>query len=218
MPSTSRAARPTSLSSAKQERLKARKFFTIGHDYRGGGKGPGIKLINGKALITTGMTMFCPPRGRRGFALPLAETPHFIEEKGYRPTRDLEANGFYWFISQRTKEVFESVDPEGFAFVPCDFTLPDGSKGDPRYLCDVIRELDAIDEEKSQVRIKYDQGAKIYSVAGGASLAFDEAKIGSARIFEQPQLGTSFICDDVLRDACKSAKLTGILFRDAADL
>jgi hypothetical protein len=106
------------LSSAKQERLKARKFFTIGHDYRGGGKGPGIKLINGKALITTGMTMFCPPRGRRGFALPLAETPHFIEEKGYRPTRDLEANGFYWFISQRTKEVFESVDPEGFAFVP----------------------------------------------------------------------------------------------------
>ncbi|MCO4316820.1 DUF1629 domain-containing protein [Phyllobacterium sp. 21LDTY02-6] len=217
MPPPSRTARPTSLSCARQERLKARKFFTIGHDYRGGGKGPGIKLINGKALITTGMTMFCPPRGRRGFALPLAETPHFIEEKGYRPTRDLEANGFYWFISQRTKEVFESVDPEGFAFVPCDFTLPDGSKGDQRYLCDVIRELDAIDEEKSKVKVEYEGEWKAYNPMGGASIVFDEERTGDAHVFKQIHLG-GLICDDVLRDACKSAKLTGILFRDAADL
>ncbi|MCX8281897.1 DUF1629 domain-containing protein [Phyllobacterium sp. 0TCS1.6C] len=217
MPPPSHTARPTSLSSAKQERLKARKFFTIGHDYRGGGKGPGIKLINGKALITTGMTMFCPPRGRRGFALPLAETPHFIEEKGYRPTRDLEANGFYWFISQRTKEVFESVDPEGFAFVPCDFTLPDGSKGDPRYLCDVIRELDAIDEEKSKVKVEYEGEWKAYNPMGGASIVFDEERTGDAHVFKQIHLG-GLICDDVLRDACRSAELTGILFRDAADL
>ncbi|MCX8281898.1 DUF1629 domain-containing protein [Phyllobacterium sp. 0TCS1.6C] len=218
MPSTFRTARPTSLSSAKQERLKARKFFTIGHDYRGGGKGPGIKLINGKALITTGMTMFCPPRGRRGFALPLAETPHFIEEKGYRPTRDLEANGFYWFISQRTKEVFESVDPEGFAFVPCDFTLPDGSKGDPRYLCDVIRELDAIDEEKSKVKVNIEpSGRKIYHVMGGGCFSIRDAEVGYSHVFSDVHY-SGLICDDVLRDACKSAKLTGILFRDTADL
>ncbi|MCO4319876.1 DUF1629 domain-containing protein, partial [Phyllobacterium sp. 21LDTY02-6] len=180
--------------------------------------GHGIDIVNESALRTPGMMGFYPPRGQRGFVDPLPETPHARQGRGFRAVRDLESLGRYWMASQRTKEVFESVDPEGFAFVPCDFTLPDGSKGDPRYLCDVIRELDAIDEEKSQVRIKYDQGAKIYSVAGGASLAFDEAKIGSVRIFEQPQLGTSFICDDILRDACKSAKLTGILFRDAADL
>ncbi|MCO4319881.1 DUF1629 domain-containing protein, partial [Phyllobacterium sp. 21LDTY02-6] len=138
--------------------------------------------------------------------------------KGYRPTRDLEANGFYWFISQRTKEVFESVDPEGFAFVPCDFTLPDGSKGAPRYLCDVIRELDAIDEEKSKVKVNIEpSGRKIYHVMGGGYFSIRDAEVGHSHVFSDVHYG-GLICDDVLRDACRSAKLTGILFRDAADL
>ncbi|MCX8281899.1 DUF1629 domain-containing protein [Phyllobacterium sp. 0TCS1.6C] len=201
----------------KAVQVKRRKFFVISPDYRGGGKGHGIDIVNESALRTPGMMGFYPPRGRRGFVDPLPETPHARQGKGFRAVRDLESLGRYWMASQRTKEVFESVDPGGVAFVPCDFTLPDGSKGDQRYLCDVIRELDAIDEEKSKVKVEYEGEWKAYNPMGGASIVFDEERTDDAHVFKQIHLG-GLICDDVLRDACRSAKLTGILFRDAADL
>ncbi|WP_442963049.1 imm11 family protein [Pseudomonas sp. Leaf127] len=83
---------------------------------------------------------------------------------------DLEAA---MIVSNALKQVFESVDPEAFAFTACAFTQADGSAGPPYYLCNVVRVLDALDEEASRVRIKYErdhdagEDLRFYSVSGG---------------------------------------------------
>ncbi|UUF00374.1 DUF1629 domain-containing protein [Xanthomonas hortorum pv. pelargonii] len=120
--------------------------------------------------------------------------------------------------------MFESIDPKGFAFAACDFTLADGSPGPQHYLCEVVRSLDALDEDASRVKIKYErdhqteEDLKFYSVSGGASLVFKEEVVGDAHIFRQFRLGTDAICDRVLADALNAANLDGVEIRDAADL
>ncbi len=138
--------------------------------------------------------------------------------------RDFEKLAGIWIVSEALKRVFESVDPEGFAFAGCDLTLADGSLGPQYYLCNVTRWLDALDESASRVQIEvehdYQTGEDLnfYSVSGGASLVFRREVVGNAHIFRQPRLGTEAICDRVLFDALNAAQLDGLLLRDAADL
>lgn len=201
-----------------------RKFFLIGPDTRGGGKGHGIILENKKALITPGLIVFAPPPGKKGFA-DLPETPHLIydRKKGKMP-RDLELFGSYWLVSEPLKHVFESVDSAGFAFVACDFTLPDGSKGPQYYLCDIIRVIDAINEEASKLKVIWEhdytnnRDIKRYSILGRASLSFFEEKLAGVHVFEPLKLAGNAVCDDVLRTACTEASLKGIRFEDTTDL
>jgi Protein of unknown function (DUF1629) len=134
--------------------------------------------------------------------------------------RDLNLYGAYWLVSERLKDVLEAVDPAAFEFVDCDFTLPDGSKGPHYYLADVVRVLDALDEEASQFKTRYDrdhrtnQTIKYYSFTGRTSLAFREQIVGDVHIFRTPYSSTEF-CDGVLKAACKMAGITGVRFIDA---
>jgi hypothetical protein len=205
------------------------KFFVFGPDLHGGQHE--IEIVNKGELIWPGDLTWFPP-GRYPDRQPYPVIPRLAFKKEARKNklpRDLDAVGGIWVASERMKRIFESVDPEGFAFAACDFTMPDGSNGPQLYLCDVVRTLDALDEEASDVRIIIDRDyktgeeVKIYSVTGGASLAFKPEAVGNVRVFVQWQLGADPICDHVLRDACREAGLgrkdglKGIRFRDAAD-
>ena len=201
-----------------------RKFYVFGPDITGGGPGNGLVFVNEEKLLTPPRMIVRPEGG--GFP-DLKEKPHiaYDRKKGRRP-RDLEGTlSGYWFVSQRLKEVFEAVDPEGFAFAECDYTLEDGSVGPAHFLCDVIRPIDALDEEASDFRIKYyknhqtGEEVTLYSIAGGASLHFNEDVVGKAHVFVQPKLSADPICDDVLHDACRAIRdLTGLSFEDALKL
>ncbi|MFK0209299.1 DUF1629 domain-containing protein [Agrobacterium sp. NPDC090283] len=201
-----------------------RKFYVFGPDITGGGPGHGLVFVNEEKLLTPPRMIVRPEGG--GFP-ELKEKPHIAyNKKQGKPPRDLEGTlSGYWFISERLKQIFETVDPEGFAFAECDYTLDDGSAGPTHFLCDVIRCIDALDEEASDVRVKYypdhqtGEDVKLYSVAGGASLRFNEEIIGNAHVFVQPKLATKPICDAVLYSACKSSNvLKGLWFRDALKL
>ena len=192
-------------------------FYDIGPDLRGGGKSHGLEIDNYDRLWAPGWAVMLPPNGDPD---QYPEKPQLIHQPKLGGTpRDLEGLAGIWIISERAKAVFEAVDPSGFAFATCDFKLADGSPGDQRYLCNVIRELDALDEKTSKLKIKisddYAKG-KHYSFAGGASLVFKEEVIGSAHIFRTPFSGMVF-CDRVLHDAVINAKMTGFWFIDAAD-
>ena len=115
------------------------------------------------------------------------------------------------------KKALESVDPEGFAFVRCEVRRYDGEAGPTYWLCDVLRVLDALDEEASQLNIYDEQGYKSYSLTGGANLVFKDDIVGSAQIFRMAYLEPSVICDRSLKEACKSAGLKGITFHDASN-
>ena len=204
---------PVSIGSSSQKG----KFYDIGPDLRGGGKGHGLEVANADRLAPPGTRIIDIPNGDPD---QYPERPQLIlgPESGGMP-RDLEGLAGIWIISERAKAVFEAVDSSGFVFVDCDFTLADGSPGDQRYLCNVNRMLDALDEGASKLKIKisddYAKG-KHYSFAGGASLVFKEDVVGSTHIFRTPFSGMVF-CDRVLHDAVINAKLTGFWFIDAAD-
>lgn len=134
----------------------------------------GVQFTNKRQLLSPPRLILRPDEG--GFP-PLRELPLLTLEPSAGPEpRDLEA-GFsgYWLISGRLHDVMAAVDPEAFAFAEVDYRLTDGTPGPRYYLCDVMRERDALDEAGSRLKIKIDDDyvrGKFYSLAGGASLAF----------------------------------------------
>lgn len=196
-------------------------FFVLEPSFWGNGKMPGVKIDNEKKLRLPGSFIVEPPNGDPG---QYSEKPHLVQlpELGGMP-RDFENLFGMWIVSETLKRVFESVDPEGFAFAACDFTLADGTSGPQYYLCEVVRSLDALDEDLSQVKIEFErdhqtgEDLKFYSVSGGASLVFKKEVVGSAHIFRQPRLGINAICDRVLAEALNTANLDGIELTDASE-
>ncbi|MCT8357355.1 DUF1629 domain-containing protein [Xanthomonas citri pv. anacardii] len=185
---------------------KKGEFFHLQPDVRRGGKGHGVVFENRDALLTPPRLILKPKDG--GFPA-LREIPRLIyhPSEGVLP-EDLEG-GFsgYWLVSERLRRVMEMVDPAAFEFAETDYRLDDGSKGPNVYLCDVVRTLDALDEDASHLDIKvsdeYEDG-KYYSLAGGSRLAFKRDVLGSAHVFRLPFHGGVF-CDRVFKDAVKAA-------------
>ncbi|GMO16857.1 imm11 family protein [Bradyrhizobium sp. TM239] len=57
-----------------------------------------------------------------------------------------------------------------------------------------------------------DHGQKYYEVIPGYKLVFREADIGNAHIFRMAYQDATVICDQELKEACKSAGLKRIRF------
>ncbi|MCC4600202.1 DUF1629 domain-containing protein [Xanthomonas melonis] len=198
------------------------EFYILRPDVRGGGSVHGVVFENEKALRPAGRGIIRPTDG--GFP-PLKEAPRlrYDESRGRMPN-DLQG-GFsgYWLTSDPLKKLLESIDSEGFEFVPCDFILEDGSQGPAHYLCDVARVIDAIDEHASTVKVLtegYSKG-KYFDLTGGASLAFNKEVIASAHVFRTPYTADAF-CDRFLRDALiengfgRSPRTRGVRLIDAS--
>jgi Protein of unknown function (DUF1629) len=192
------------------------KFFVIAASFWGGGKIPGLEIANKNKLRLPGTYMIEPPNGDPH---QYPERPHLVHvpKLGGLP-RDFEELAGKWIVSEALKHVFESVDPEGFAFAACDFTLADGTPGPQLYFCNVLRTLDALDEGASKLKIEIGDfvNGKYYDRSGGASLVFKESVVGSAHVFRTPFALTVF-CDRALHDAVKAVDVKGVDFEDVAD-
>jgi Protein of unknown function (DUF1629) len=204
---------------ARQRKARTRYLMTF--NYNKGGK-QGYSLENLLSLAPDEKAVR-PPPGQRGFR-DYPEMPRFLFDKSVgRLPQDLELFHAYWLVSDRTKSVFEAVDPAGFAFLACDVRMPSGDyDGPPYWLCDVVRVLDALDEEQSRLTIGIredkaysDFGKKYYSIAGGNDLVFRDDAIGDAHVFRMEYLHPTVICDQTMKDACKAARLKGIKFDGA---
>jgi hypothetical protein len=207
---------------ARQRKPRTRKFYHITFDYDRRGK-PGFLLENLQSLVPSEheQARRLPP-GRRAFR-DCPEVPRFLFDRSVgRLPLDLEQYYAYWLISDRTKSVFEAVDPAGFTFLACDVRPPSGDYDGPGYwLCDVVRVLDALDEARSHLTIGIredkaysDFGKKDYSMAGGCQLLFRDDAIGDAHVFRMEYLQPVVICDQTMKDACKAAGLKGLKFND----
>jgi len=82
------------------------------------------------------------------------------------------------------------------------------------WLCDVIRSIDALDEDRSKVSIQRD-GRKRYFITGYENLIFDDLMVNKAHIFCMTYSEVKIICDDAFRTSCRAAKLQGIGFLNA---
>jgi hypothetical protein len=209
--------------STRGARKSRRKFYHMTYDYRGGLAG--LQLQN-REVLEPGQKVLEAPPGRRGFP-NYPELPLFLfDRKLGRTPRDVELFNDYSLISDRTKAVFQAIDPNAFAFVRCEVTLPQGNYDGPDYwLCDVIRVLDALDETRSRLKIERRgepgygyAGEKHYGLVGACELVFREDVIGDAHVFRMAYGEGIVICDDVLKNACKIAGLKGVTFEEASRL
>jgi hypothetical protein len=204
---------------------RAGEFFLLEPDVRRGNPGHGVVFENLSRLLTPPRLILRPERG--GFP-PLRETPRLVYNpiKGI-PPQDLEA-GFsgYWLVSERLHRVMVSVDPAAFAFVEAEYRLDDGRRGPRYFLCDVVQEVDALDEAASELFIDTTEeflNGKFYDLTGGASVTFNRDRLGSAHVFKTPYNGTVF-CDRVFKDAVEATGIVsdqasnGLWFIDAADI
>lgn len=186
-----------------------RRFYDIDANYRIGGR-PGFMLQN---LGRLKGYLRHPLTDPHYSAFP--EVPRFLFDKKLgRTPRDIEQYQGHWLVSDQMKAVFESVDRDAFAFAPCEVQLTDGAEGPRRWLCTVVRVLDALDEEVSRLTIGEDNGKKSYVLKTGMSLVFRDEAVGAAHIFRMAYYEPVVICDQVMKDACQQADLKGILFRD----
>lgn len=202
----------------------AGEFFHLRPDVGRGGKGHGVIFENRQALLTPPRLILKPEAG--GFP-PLREVPRLVYDprEGVLP-EDLEGGmSGYWLVSERLRQVMEAVDPDAFVFAETDYRLADGSRGPTYFLCDVVRTLDALDEEASTLNIiisdDYEAG-KHYSLAGGTRLAFKRDVLGSAHVFRLAYNGGVF-CDRVFKDAVTAAgivtakRTNGLWFYDVVN-
>ncbi|MET4598993.1 MULTISPECIES: DUF1629 domain-containing protein [Stenotrophomonas] len=205
------------------QRPQAGQFYLFSPDLESNRPFRGAEFENLSAMLDPPRIILRPDKG--GFPA-LREKPRIVFDasKGPEP-RDLEG-GFsgYWLVSERLWQVMKSVDPQAFDFVECDIRLADGTPMPRRFLCDVVRELDAIDEERSRLDIEINEdfvNGKFYSIAGGASLAMRSEVVRDAHVFLTP-FSTFVIASREFVDAVHAAgaptspRGSGISFVDAA--
>jgi len=139
----------------RSRKRKARKFYTVYYRVH---SAPGLELENVTAALNGGRVLMSP-RGERRFP-PLSEPLRILIDRSLgRAPVDWELFHDFWLVSDRMKEVLETIDREGVAFLDCE-TRTLGRKLAPVYwLCDVVRVLDVIDEERSRLQI-LDDGTK----------------------------------------------------------
>ncbi|MDA9435821.1 hypothetical protein XH88_29310 [Bradyrhizobium sp. CCBAU 51627] len=196
----------------RMRKPKTAKFYRV--SIGGFHTAPGVKIENTAAL--NGGRLLMPPPGRRGFP-PLPESPRLLIDRSLgRAPGDWEL--FYGFrlASDRMKDLLESIDREGVVFLKCETRSLTGPAAPTYWLCDVIRVLDAIDEQKSQGTI-VDDGTpyRRYDLMAGARLVFKQQAVGSAHIF-RPRFWVGVICDQIMKDACREAGMRGISFEDVS--
>ncbi|MCC8538921.1 DUF1629 domain-containing protein [Xanthomonas axonopodis pv. poinsettiicola] len=203
----------------------AGEFFVFGPDLESNRPFRGATFENVQKLLTPPRLILRPSGG--GFP-PLREKPKLVLDPSQGPKpRDLEG-GFsgYWLVSERLREAMVSVDNDAFAFAECDVRLGNGAQGPKYFLCDVVRVLDAVDEDNSKLKIEIDDdfvNGKYYATGGGASLAFKREVLGDAHVFLTPY-SLFVVCDQVFKAAVHRAgvpedpELSGISFIDASDI
>lgn len=198
---------------AKRPRARKRRFYKIGPNFALGG-GPGFWLEDRSVL---------PPYGVRRLPASTPPVSYVFDKSVGRLPCDIELCFAWWLVSERTKALFERLDPEAFVFVPCEVRMRRGQYDGPKFwLCDVVRVLDALDESQSRLHmgvrddIRFlDHGRKYYEfLAFGGKLVFRETAIGNARIFRMAHKELTYICDQEFKDACKSTGLKRISFKD----
>jgi hypothetical protein len=124
-----------------------------------------------------------------------------------------------FFISTRAKQLFERLDPDAFAFVPCETTTRRTLEVEPYWMCVINRVVPEFDEEKSIFINECQDQSKLVTgrcTSLSASTAFDihmkPDMSDSYQAFSLMQFGSYFIFSEVIVDAWRAAKMTGLNF------
>lgn len=121
-----------------------------------------------------------------------------------------------WIVSDRAKQLFESLDADAFEFQEIAW-VPNarGAQQERRWLCDIVRFVDALVEEKSQPYVTTDPSGVRFASPQGFPAFFSQSAIGRNHIFRLKYDPLFIACDWTFRDAFQSAKFTNLHFETA---
>jgi hypothetical protein len=203
------------MTSPDRSAAKPRRFFVLG--WAAHARPAGLELLNKEVLFGERSAIFMPPElTRRGFRDYPARPAFRISTRLGRRPDDIERMDEFWLVSAQAKQVLAGIAGSDFWFLPVDTIVEGDETRQTWFLCDVVTMLDAIDEPRSRVRVSVDdRGERIHLISPLDCLAFDETVVGTHRLFRLTTNFRAVICDDVVRSAVRSAKLKGLMFRDA---
>lgn len=136
-----------------------------------------------------------------------------FEHDPKRPLRDVEGGGNFWIISDAARSVLLQHAASSIDLAPADvFVRRNGvdEPAGPRWLCDVIRFEDVVDEGASI--IDWEANHLMYSI--GTKYIFKSDVPDDLHLFRLWKAPGVIACSQRLRDAIKAAKLTGMALKD----
>ncbi|WP_416391028.1 DUF1629 domain-containing protein [Alloalcanivorax xenomutans] len=117
-----------------------------------------------------------------------------------------------WMVNGRLRELLESIDPEAFVFASIDMDYSNFDEPGPQFwLCDLVRFLDCVDEERST--IKCQEGIPMKNYIRLIDVEMKPEIIGDAHAFRLTHSPLIQIVDDVLVDALKKEKIRAFSFK-----
>lgn len=150
-----------------------------------------------------GLEFFEPPRIR-------------FETKGRRgPVLDADpVTVGIWLVSDRLKALFERIDPdpEAFVFQRVDVDYSNFLEPGPGFwFCYFMRELDCVDEPRSELRY-YDNVPGVKAYRALLDVRMRQEVVGSAHAFRLKYATMKLIVDDLIVDAVKAERIRGFDF------
>ncbi|WP_420969190.1 imm11 family protein [Bradyrhizobium sp. B120] len=120
----------------------------------------------------------------------------------------------FWMVSDRLKALFERLDPDPQAFVfqlvEVDYSnFPEPGPG--CWFCYFMRELDCVDEERSELTY-YDNIPAIKAYRALVDVKMRPDVIGSAHAFRLKFADMQSIVDDLIVDVVTTEKIRGFAF------
>jgi hypothetical protein len=153
------------------------------------------------------------------------EVPVFAvsAEWGRLPLADVEAavGRNLWLISDRCKAVFESLDREAFEFQPVEIVERDSQRplsGLRYWLCDVVRYLDALDEEKSKARVEILSNGVKRVIPRIGSEVFRPGIVRGNEAFRLMYAPNSKYVTEQFTDRIRTAGLSGFMLSDGGHI
>jgi hypothetical protein len=201
---------------ARAQRQKVERVYVLSPPARA--LPSGWEFLNkDEACRGSGSSILEPPtRFQRGFrSYPVKLRLRVSKRLGRKPA-DIEFYSYYWLVSDRAKQLLDSISQTDFAYLPVDTEVDAGSEPATYWLCDAVTVLDAIDEARSTTTSGIaDDGSKYHRISGQCSLVFDENMIREHNVFRMKTATSTLICSERFKVAFKEAGLTGLSFREA---
>lgn len=179
----------------------------------------GLELENEAVLLIPPMVILCPPRDVRYGFPSMPEKPVLRPDAEYhtRPPKDFDRFHSYLIVSYSVKNVLDEVDAGSVEFVECDVLDIHGRlTHEKHYLCEVVREVDALDEINSDLMKSNEGDEYFYIMLGDQQVNFHKPLLRGAQIFRQKNMSGIF-CTRFLRDKfLEGGVANGRYFRDVS--
>ena len=194
--------------------VKKEKVFFVRHDTSR--RVLSLEFVNVDVFERNSLLGFraIDPR-ERGFAhVPSDERPLLrVDERQGRALLDFEEFYGYWIVSKKSKGVLERLDSKAFQFLPCDVTYTYTEAKQSYWICDVINVVEALDENASNIQIRFGT-SKQYRVINPTQLAFQDELISESMIFRMKFAESYIFAKKAFRDLYRAERLKGIAFSE----